>query len=211
MKKFLVCMLMMVWCVVSNASSHHIYFEMRNDGTLVNSHYSDTHNNYSVDVLNFVISENGYFGITILFTGIPAEYETFRLHANGEHYTLDETDPLWNMELQPTINPRWCSYSYDNGEIRFTDTFEGEILREELSTVNTVRYRIYDRTNNHDYTIQFNNAFAPMDNGIITGICDVFTRGPEIKYYDLNGRVSTVPFDGLNIVIENGVACKKIY
>lgn len=202
---------MLMCCVVSNAASHHVYFEMRNDGTLVTSHYSDSHNNYSVDVLGFVISENGYFGVTILFTGIPAEYEVFRLHANGEHYTLDETDPLWNMELQPTINPRWCSYSYNDGEIRFTDTFDSNILREELSTVNTVRYRIYDRTNNHDYTIQFNNTFTPINNGVITGVVDVSANKSDTKYYDVNGRMSTVPFNGLNIVVENGIAHKVIF
>lgn len=211
MKKILISLVMMMCFLLTNASSHHVYFEMHNDGTLNEVHYADSHNNYYIDVLEFIIAENGYLGITIKFQSVPAEYEVYRLHANGEHYASDETDPLWNMELQPTINPTWCSYSYENGVITFTDTFDSDILREELSTVNSVRYRIYDKTNNHDYTIQFNNVFTPIDHGIITSVCKVSSDKSEVRYYDLNGCTSSMPFNGMNIVVENGRSYKKIF
>ena len=211
MKKVLISLVMMLCFVVSNATSHHVYFNMNNDGTLDKVEYVDTHNDYSINVLQFVIAENGYLGITILFQGADAEYEVYRLHADGEHHNSDATSPLWNMELQPTINPKWCSYSYNNGTIRFTDTFDSDILRAELSTVNTVRYRIYDRTNGHDYTIQFNNVFTPINNGIITGVCDVIVGKSETRYYDMNGHISNVPFNGLNIVVENGRSYKRVF
>jgi hypothetical protein len=155
--------------------------------------------------------------ITVKLT-VPVEeeyIEIYRCHADGTHRTSDVGDPVWNMKLQPQINPDWCFYAYELNDddkvtqFTFKDTFSEGLLKDELPQCNSIHYIIYDTHENvtHDIMIRISNI---LYYDVITGIEDVAVDFKS-EYYDINGRVSDVPFKGINIVKTGDEVKKVIY
>ena len=221
MKRFKAFLLGCLLALTATASTYHIYHTMSSDGSLDKIYSSFNGPNgdpYEITIACCEISANHYIRTTIYFDGPDSEYDVYRVHADGVHRDTDNTDPNWNMALQPTINPVWCSYEYYSahgwGSICWTDTFDSALLTNELSTVNTLRYRVYDITNNHTFEILIINAMyyaTNPDHGIITGTGAVndIKVGDQVIYYNLQGLRSNTPFDGINIV-KCGTTTKKV-
>lgn len=197
-----------------SAASYHLYYTMHSDGSITKTE-SALGSEYDLQVIDCIISYNDYISTTIILTGPDANYEAYRLHADGEHYTSDETNPLWNMKLQQTINPEWCSYSYEVVDeiatLKFTDTFDATILTKENPTANTLKYIIYDRTHDSTFAIWINQAiYYATQTDIITGVENVYNDNDDMIYYNLQGHSSNHPFIGINIVKNNGKYEKRI-
>ena len=115
------------------------------------------------------------------------------------------------MKLQPDTNPKWCSYDdeYIDGHrvIDFIDTFEIDLISAKNPKANTLKYLIKDKTADHGFVVWIKNAMAYAINGspdLVTGINDIHIDNDEIIYYDLLGHSSNHPFNGFNIVKNNG-------
>ena len=219
MKRILLALVMCFMCMFAFADSYHFYTTFKANGELTK--YESIFNHYTVTIDDCIKAEYAgtrYTSCTItvvLEEPVDEEdIEIYRCHADGTHKLADENDPNWNMKLQPEINPQWCYYTYQLNEenkvtqFTFRDTFNEAILKNENMYVNTLHYLIYDNSGNprHDIMIQIANIFAYS---IITEIEDVNVDSSEIIYYDMMGRSSNRPFNGINIV-KNGNRTYKI-
>lgn len=219
MKRTLLTLVLCLISIFAFADSYHFYTTFKSDGELTS--YESIFDYYTVHIDDCVKAEYArtrYTSCTITVTlTVPVDeedIEIYRCHADGTHKLADETNPNWNMKLQPSINPQWCYYTYqtnDEGKVTqftFRDTFNEAILKNENMYVSTLHYLIYDNSGNprHDIMIQISNIFAYS---IITGIEDVNVDNSSAIYYDMNGRSSSTPFNGINIV-KNGNCSHKI-
>lgn len=207
----IICLLS--FCPWSMADSHTFYFKMNSVGQL--DSYVQTAKGFTVTIDRFVVNE-GYIscGITLV---MPESYDSkdiipFRLHASGTtHRTTDNDNPLWNLKLQPTLNPKWCFFEIiDEHTISFLDTFSKKLLKDENYYVNTLKYSFIEH--NHVVDIFIQNAFAE---GIITNVNNirenVETNG-QVVYYNVYGQMSDKPFNGFNIIkYSNGDIEKKMF
>lgn len=221
MKKFILFICSTLIALTMSAASYHIYFTMNSNGSISpeTERLMPVNEEYDVIINYCVIDKNHeHISTSISFRCLPNhEYEVYRLHGSGTHKSSDEKDPLWNMILQPDINPKWCSYDdeYINGHrvIDFIDTFEIELISKENSNANTLKYLIKDKTANHSFAIWIKNAMQFAINGssdLVTDINDIHNDNDEIIYYDLFGHSSNHPFNSFNIVKNNGKYEKRI-
>lgn len=204
-----------------NAASYHTYFTMNSHGSILpeTEQYMPKNEEYDMTINYCVIDKNReYIGTSISFRCLPDhEYEVYRLHGNGTHKLDDEENPLWNMKLQPDINPKWCLYNdeYTDGHrvIDFIDTFKIDLITNENPQANTLKYLIKDKTANHDFAVWIKNAMyyaIHSSSDLVTGVNDIHNDNDEIIYYDLVGHSSNYPFNGFNIVKNNGKYEKRI-
>ena len=211
MKKFLFIFLTIVCSALFvNANEFHYYFSMNEHGEVVK--YEISEHAYTVIINNLVISDNHYVScdITIKCPHSAENYTVLRRHADGN--PGDISDSNWNMQTQPEVNPRWCSYevvksSQSGCTIRFVDTFPMAWYTDELSTANALKYYVKDDINGHTLDIQIMNVFYY---NIVTNITDLYNDNNTI-YYNIEGRSSNTPFKGLNIIKNRNVVYKKLY
>lgn len=208
MKK-LILLLFTICSLYCYADSYHFYTTFESNGELTS--YESIFDHYVVKINDCVKAEYAdtrYTSCTITVTlTVPVDeedIEIYRCHADGTHKLTDETDPNWNMKLQPSINPRWCSYTYQTNEegkvtqFTFMDTFDESILKNENPYINSLHYLIYDNSGNprHDIMIQITNMFTY---NIITEVENI-QEDVNIVYYNLQGYKSNKSFKGINIV-----------
>lgn len=180
--------------------------------------YMPKNEEYDITINYCIIDKKReYISTSISFRCLPNhEYEIYRLHGNGTHKLDDKENPLWNMSLQPAINPKWCSYNdeYINGHriIDFVDTFKIDLITKENPQVNTLKYLIKDKTANHDFAIWIKNAMYYAIHGgsdLVTDMQEIKCNTPII-YYNIMGHKSFNPFPGINIIVVNNEVVKKI-
>lgn len=204
-------MLISLISIFSYATDWHFTFQVNRDGTITSVNNSYHHAGITVTINSIVESENGYIGadITIDHNHGINNFDVYRLHANATtHRNEDETDPQWNIKLQPTINPLWCVWEETETAIHFVDVFPKSLILNENLHANSLNYEIVDHVNNHNYVIRINNVFNT--NYVITGISDIHNDNQQTIYYDLQGHSSNHPFNGINIVKNNGKYEKRI-
>ena len=221
MKKLMSFICSILIALAMSAASYHIYFTMNSNGSISpeTERLMPANEEYNIIINYCIIDKNReYISTNISFRCLSDhEYEVYRLHGNGTHKLDDKENPLWNMSLQPSINPKWCSYNdkYINGHriIDFVDTFKIDLITKENSQANTLKYLIKDKTANHGFAVWIKNAMYYAIHGssdLVTGINDIHNNHNEIIYYDLVGHSSNYPFNGFNIVKNNGKYEKRI-
>lgn len=211
MKKFLFVLLSIVcFTLFVNANEFHHYFSMNSQGEIVS--YEISENAYTVTINDLIISANHYVScdMTIKCPHAAENYTVLRRHADGN--PGDANDPNWNMQTQPEVNPRWCLYeviesSQSGCTIHFVDTFPMAWYTDELSTANALKYYVHDAVDGHTLDIQIQNVFYY---DIITNVEEIVNDNQPIIYYDLQGHSSNHPFNGINIVKNNGKYEKRI-
>lgn len=204
-------MLILLMSVFSYAAYWDFTFQVNEDGTITNLYNSCHHDSITVIIDSIVESKNGYIGAYIAIEhnyGID-NFDVYRLHA-GEttHRVTDEKDPQWNIKLQPTINPKWCVWEETETVIHFVDVFPKSLILNENTNAKSLNYEIVDHKNNHNYVIGIDNVFNT--NYVITNINDIHNDNDDIIYYNLQGHSSNHPFNGINIVKNNGTYEKRI-
>lgn len=205
MKKYLIATLMCFSALFSYADSYHFYTNFKANGDL--EKYESIFDRYIVTIDEVGKSSNHYVTVTVtikLTVPVEEEYlEIYRCHADGTHHANDVNDPIWNMKLQPSINPEWCSYSYtlnEEGKVTqftFKDTFHENLLKSENPNCNSIHYLIYDRHEDtpHDIMIRITNI---LYYDIVTSVGSVFENIP-VEYYDLEGHKLNKPIRGIMI------------
>ena len=204
-------LLTLLFCFIAflcNANEFYYYFSM--DATGVLEEYEINVNAFTVTINSIEISENGYIRCSISIDCPHSEenYIICRGHANDQFHKLsDETDPYWNMKLQPEVNPRWCSYEYTGNKITFVDMFHKSLLLNENPKANALRYYVRDELTGHTLIIQITNI---LYYNIVTSINQISYSEP-VLYFDLNGNSSSTPFQGINIIKKGNITYKVIY
>ncbi len=211
MKRILLLLIGIIMCMFMYANEFHYYFSMNSQGEVVS--YEISENEYTVTINDLIISANHYVScdMTIKCPHSAENYTVLRRHADGN--PGDANDPYWNMQTQPAVNPRWCSYevieSNESGcTIRFVDTFPMHWYTDELSTANALKYYLYDAITGHILDIQIQNVFYY---NIITNVEEIVKDNQPTIYYDLHGHSSNFPFNGINIVKKRSKTYKKIF
>lgn len=210
-------MLLGICSLISYADSYHFYTNFGKDGEL--EKYESIFDRYTVKIDNVAKSESRYVACTITITLSESvdekDIEIYRCHADGTHLDGDVNSPVWNMKLQPSINPDWCNYSYitnDDGKVvkfTFTDTFHESLLKEENPNCNSLHYLIYDRheTTPHNIMIRITNILYYE---VVTSIDNVLVDAP-VEYFDIQGRKLNGPQPGIVIEKQGNKTTKKIY
>ena len=211
MKRILLLLIGIIMCMFMYANEFHYYFSMNSQGEVVS--YEISEHAYTVTINNLVISANHYVScdMTIKCPHPAENYTVLRRHADGN--PGDANDPNWNMQTQPEVNPRWCSYeviesSPSGCTIRFVDTFPMYWYTDELSTANALKYYVHDAVTGHTLDIQIQNVFYY---NIITSVEEIVKNNQPIIYYDMMGHSSSRPFNGINIVKQGNRTYKIIY
>ena len=203
-------MLISLISIFSYGADWHFTFQVNRDGTITSVNNSYHHAGITVTINSIIESENGYIGadITVDHNHGINNFDIYRLHAEATtHRIEDETNPEWNIKLQPTINPKWCVWEETETTIHFIDTFHKSLILNENINANSLNYEIVDHKNNHNYVIRINNVFNT--NYVITNINDIHNDNNDMIYYDLQGHSSKYPFNGINIIKNNGKYYKQ--
>ena len=210
-------MLLGLCSMMSYADSYHFYTNYGKNGEL--EKYESILGKYIVRIDNVTKSESKHVSCTITITLTEPvdeeDIEIYRCHADGTHQVDDEIDPVWNMKLQPSINPKWCDYSCitnDEGKVvkfTFTDTFHESLLKDENPNCNSLHYLIFDRheTTDHNIIIRIANILYYE---VVTSIDEISVYTP-VEYYDLQGRKLDGPQSGIVIEKQGSKVTKKMY